>query len=271
MSARAQVASGVDAVNVHDEHARAESPLSAYELQRRANIQRNEEVLRALGLVRPQEGKPRAVKRERAAGAASMEHAVARRLRTSPRLREAEADEQGAAVGSVTQDHRSDDGLRSCVAARATAVHGDGALEERDGWLLVRSGSLPSGYKGVYANRCGWQAKWPRYLGFFSAPVEAALAIARAIGPEQARLAAATEEQRWRTAPSADEVRAVRERAAAEGLELEVSARSSSGFKGVYENRGAYVANAHGRVVARCTWAEEAALEYARHMRSGAA
>jgi hypothetical protein len=95
-------------------------------------------------------------------------------------------------------------------------------------------------------------------------PEEAALCYARRVGAERAAAEAAQAPQQPLTA---DEARAA---ATAEGLELVLSAKSKTGFKGVSKDGGKYkveiTENGTSRHLGNFATPEEAALCYARHV-----
>ena len=150
-----------------------------------------------------------------------------------------------------------------------------------EGLTLVRSSDNQSGFVGVYLSRSRYEAQVKRggalqHLGTFGTAEEAALAYARALGPEGSAAAAA----KWdREAPMTPE-EAI-ERAAAEGLTLVRSSIDQSGFAGVYRYDSRIDTTAarngsrwqprlrHGgsqRSLGTFGTAEEAALAYARSL-----
>ena len=174
------------------------------------------------------------------------------------------------------------------AAAEAGEATGDGpqpltadearAAAAAEGLELEPSSSNATGFKGVSKSSGRYVARirengTQRHLGIFATPEEAALCYARR---DRARRAAAEAGEATGDGPqplTADEARAA---AAAEGLELEPSSSSATGFKGVVKSRRAthskYVAQVcreHGkrRHLGLFVTPEEAALCYARHVR----
>ena len=174
------------------------------------------------------------------------------------------------------------------AAAEAGEATGDGpqpltadearAAAAAEGLELEPSSSSETGFKGVKKRGSKYVANIKensklRHLGTFATPEEAALCCARRV---RARRAAAEAGEATGDGPqplTADEARAA---AAAEGLELEPSSSSATGFKGVVKSRRAthskYVAQVcreHGkrRHLGLFVTPEEAALCYARHVR----
>jgi len=165
---------------------------------------------------------------------------------------EAEAAEAKAVVVPLTADQ-----------ARAAAA--------AEGLELVPSQSGETGYRGVYKNGGGFEAKvrengTVRYLGTFQTAIEAALCYARHIGAERAEAEAA--EAKAVVVPlTADQARAA---AAAEGLELVPSQSGETGYRGVCKKGGGFVAkvreNGTVRYLGTFQTAIEAALCCARHI-----
>jgi ubiquitin/hemin uptake protein HemP len=150
------------------------------------------------------------------------------------------------------------------------------AAAAAEGLELVTTASGETGFKCVYKHHGGKYTAQitengkSRFLGNFATPEEAALCYARHIGAERAAAEAAEAADARIAAPqplTADEARAA---AAAEGLELVPSAKSKTGFKGVYKNGGKYTAkimeNGKLRHLGNFATPEEAALCYARHI-----
>ena len=107
------------------------------------------------------------------------------------------------------------------------------------------------------------------YLGTFATAEEAALCFARSIGAERAAAEAAEARREGPGLLSADEARAA---AAAEGLELVPSSRTTSGFEGVcklYKTGYSATVKENGKMLHLGTFAtaEEAALRCARRVK----
>jgi len=175
------------------------------------------------------------------------------------------------------------------AAAEAGEATGDGpqpltadearAAAAAEGLELKPSSNSATGFKGVTVDGSKYVAKiWgsskKHHLGTFATPEEAALCCARHVRARRAAAEAAKARGDGPQPPlTADEARAA---AAAEGLELEPSSSSATGFKGVVKSRRAthskYVAQVcreHGkrRHLGLFVTPEEAALCYARHVR----
>jgi hypothetical protein len=140
-----------------------------------------------------------------------------------------------------------------------------------EGLELVPSQSGETGYRGVYKNGGGFQARVRENgtklcLGTFRTAIEAALCYARHIGAERAEAEAA--EAKAVVVPlTADQARAA---AASEGLELVPSQKGETGYRGVWKKGGGFVARVRENGTVRCLGtfqtAIEAALCYARHI-----
>jgi len=143
------------------------------------------------------------------------------------------------------------------------------AAAAAEGLVLVPSASGQTGFKGVRKKDGRYDVLIrengkQRYIGTFATPEEAALCYARRVGAERAAAEAAQAPQQPLTA---DEARAA---ATAEGLELVLSAKSKTGFKGVSKDGGKYkveiTENGKSRYLGNFATPEEAALCYARHV-----
>jgi hypothetical protein len=143
------------------------------------------------------------------------------------------------------------------------------AAAAAEGLELVPSSSGQTGFKGVRKKDGRYDVLIrengkQRYIGTFVTPEEAALCYARRVGAERAAAEAAQAPQQPLTA---DEARAA---ATAEGLELVLSAKSKTGFKGVSKDGGKYkveiTENGTSRHLGNFATPEEAALCYARHV-----
>jgi len=153
-------------------------------------------------------------------------------------------------------------------AATADEIRAAAAAE---GLELVPSQSGETGYRGVYKNGGGFEARVRengtlRCLGTFRTAIEAALCYARHIGAKRAEAEAA--EAKAVVVPlTADQARAA---AAAEGLELVPSQKGETGYRGVYKNGGGFLASVRENGTQLCLGtfrtAIEAALCYARHI-----
>jgi len=134
-------------------------------------------------------------------------------------------------------------GPEGCAAAAAARAEVSMTAEEAqrlaaaEGLVLVRSSSNAMGFVGVFNHRPGrpkpYQARQRRdgkmqHLGYFATVEEAALAVARALGPEACAAAAATRADVPMTAEEA------LGKAEAEGLVLERS-DNATGFVGVFK------------------------------------
>ena len=147
------------------------------------------------------------------------------------------------------------------------------AAAAAEGLALVPSSSSETGFKGVRNSHGKYRVQIRengsiRYFGTFTTPEEAALHYARRVGAERA-VAEASEARNADQHPplTADEAKAA---AAANGLELVLSSRSETGFKGVTKNGDKYQVmireNGSKRYLGTFVTPEEAALRYARHI-----
>jgi ubiquitin len=146
------------------------------------------------------------------------------------------------------------------------------AAAAAEGLELVPSASSETGFRGVYRNGGKYKVEITgngksRHLGNFATPEEAALCYARHIGAKRAAAEAADARIAAPQPLTADEARAA---AAAEKLELVLSASGETGFKCVYKHGGKYEAkiteNGKSRHLGYFATPEEAALCYARHI-----
>ena len=165
------------------------------------------------------------------------------------------APDDDGTQGSCERSAGGASGLRASGALAADGAQrgeGDGRRARRK--QVAAAQSLTGGATcNVWRHR--W-ARWREYLGLFEMPVEAALAIARAIRSERAREAARAEERRCQTAQSAgklstDEVGA---RARVEGLPFRRSAARAAGSSGV----------GGGRWVVQVSWERRSSERAAR-------
>jgi len=111
------------------------------------------------------------------------------------------------------------------------------SLAAVEGLELVPSASSASGYKGVVEHNRKYQAiSNKQYLGHFATKAEAALAYARAVGPQRSAMEAA--EARGEGPPRPNDITAEEAEAKvrASGLTLEKSSCSATGYKGVSRN-----------------------------------
>ena len=154
----------------------------------------------------------------------------------------------------------------AAAAAEAKQITDEEArrLAQEEGLLLLTSDNA-TGYKGVTVDHAGYQAKLKKvYLGTFRNAAAAALAYARALGPEGCAAVAAAAIPR----PPMTEAEAQR-LAAEEGLSL-VKSDNAAGFKGISPRAtasGGTVFRAHPRVgvcLGTFVSAPEAALALAR-------
>jgi len=153
------------------------------------------------------------------------------------------------------------------AAPVAAPLEAEAVAAEAEGLRLHLSSITSTGYKGVHADRSRFRAEHRMggkqvYLGTFDTAVEAAVAYARAVGAYQPP-----------TAATAGYLAALVEEA--EGLRLHLSSSSSTGYKGVYEHSGRFVAQDRrgGRNASLGTFdtAVEAAVAYARAVGQAAA
>eukprot|EP00900_Chrysochromulina_parva_P025810 jgi/Chrpa1/7863/Chrysochromulina_OHIO_Genome00016453-RA len=148
------------------------------------------------------------------------------------------------------------------------------AAATAEGLELVHSMRNETGFKGVAKHPGGYKAQIvengkQRYLGRFVTAEEAALCYARHGGAERSAAEAAQARLAGPRPLTPDEARAA---AAAEGLELVPSPGTETGFRGVFKKGGRYAAQIWEkgklRHLAMFATPEEAALCYARHVRS---
>jgi len=179
-----------------------------------------------------------------------------------------------AAENSVDAPHAVAEAPQPVVEPPMSAEQIAAALQAEDLQLLpsARAGST-TGYLGVYPTGNGqrpYVAQIRRngrnvVLGKFATAAEAALAYARELGPAATRAAAAAAPSRPLTASEALSA------AAAEGLQLQRSAQTESGFKGVSKGSGErkrpYNVCVRGDTLGSFETPEEAALVYARATR----
>ena len=231
--------------------------LSAYELQRKDNIARNEAALKALGLLdgeRLKEGWLSQRKRKRAAAPVIGTQSVV--LRKSPRLSVQAAATSVASIsaGEECEAQKAHElalllKTRRCkeVVMKAATVEGEavetaargvsgGTLATAE--VLVRAQMTASGFKGVYRYKDAWQVTWPCYLGKrFPTAEAAAAAIAQFLGPQCAHSEAAAAEAAAQHAEKINGAMSGEEAlrgASAEACVLEYSPTLPSGFVGVY-------------------------------------
>ena len=137
-------------------------------------------------------------------------------------------------------------------------VDADAMVDEAEGFRLHTSAYSSTGYLGVYVLRNGRfkAVRGAKHLGTFVTAVEAAVAFAKA--------AAESDEQDQDDESEEEEI--VEQ---AEGLQLHLSSKSATGYKGVRRQNNSYYAHSTGSektYLGSFGTAVEAAVAYARHV-----
>ena len=185
--------------------------MSAYELARAANVQRNNELLRAMGIMLHVPQKRVALKRRRHMGGSNMSVPTRRSPRVVPAL---EYDEDAifrklmrdrSTAGSPRPDvrrerHKTETASAKCSVERPahrsalalwdpeSPMDSDRRPPVHHGWRLHLSGWASSGYMGVSQTRCGFYKAEIRiggkrghtaYIGTYTTILDAAVAYAK--------------------------------------------------------------------------------------------